>query len=444
MRRKAFQKRRNGEPLNYQDYLQLDTLLSCQAPKSREAGAELEAHDEHLFIIIHQAYELWFKQVLHEVTSIQDIFRRDYIEEKFVGLAVARLHRVAEIMKILNQQLNVLETMTPLEFLDFRDFLFPASGFQSVQFRMVENALGLREGDRLNYGQRGYCTYLREKDVDRVQDATKESLFDLVERWLERTPFLKIGSFDFWEHYKEVVKEMLEGDREGVRANTAISAEAREAQIKEIDGMWRHFESVLNKDMHDAMRAKGDRRLSFKATQAALLITLYQDEPMLHMPHRLLQELQDVDELITLWRYRHALMVHRMLGVKIGTGGSSGYHYLRSTASRHKIFTDFCNLSTFLVPKANLAPLPDDVSSMLRFTTEATGSPGSVRYAPATPDTAEVVTVMSVTPPKPPLSGAGTGSGGGAEAAAATSAHAREDAVTRTPEAKCPYPHAGR
>lgn len=111
-------------------------LLTLQQPKSREVGAE--AHDEHLFIVVHQAYELWFKQILHELDSIRAIFAHPPVEERLVGIAVARLARVREIQTVLLQQINVMETMTPIDFLDFRDYLFPASGFQSVQFRLVE------------------------------------------------------------------------------------------------------------------------------------------------------------------------------------------------------------------------------------------------------------------------------------------------------------------
>jgi tryptophan 2,3-dioxygenase len=114
----------------YADYLQLDRLLSAQAPESVRHGKP--AHDEMLFIIVHQAYELWFKQILHELDRIQADFGGDVVEDEYLGRIVHGLDRINEIFKLLIQQLEVLETMTPLDFLDFRDFLFPASGFQSV------------------------------------------------------------------------------------------------------------------------------------------------------------------------------------------------------------------------------------------------------------------------------------------------------------------------
>src|SRR5215831_14355700 len=113
-------------PVYYGDYLRLDRLLSSQEPESAKIG--INAHDEMLFIIVHQAYELWFKQTLHELDRVQADFGGEVVEDEYLGRIVRGLERINEILKLLIQQLEVLETMTPLDFLDFRDFLFPASG----------------------------------------------------------------------------------------------------------------------------------------------------------------------------------------------------------------------------------------------------------------------------------------------------------------------------
>ena len=124
----------------------------------------------------------------------------------------------------------------------------------------------------------------------------------------------------------------------------------------------------MNEELHNQLRAKGERRLTFKATQAALLINLYRDEPALQLPFRLLTALKDLDTQMVAWRYEHALMVQRMIGVKSGTGGSSGYHYLKSTTSdRYKIFLDLFNLSTFLLPRNSLPQLPDSCLQSMDF-----------------------------------------------------------------------------
>ena len=120
----------------------MDRLLSAQELESESQGHAV--HDEMLFIVVHQAYELWFKQILWELDDLLRIFGKDQVDETDMGTAHARLRRIVEIETVLIQQIDVLETMTPLDFLDFRDLLFPASGFQSVQFRMVENKLGMR------------------------------------------------------------------------------------------------------------------------------------------------------------------------------------------------------------------------------------------------------------------------------------------------------------
>jgi tryptophan 2,3-dioxygenase len=279
-------------------------LLKLQEPESRRAGCE--AHDELLFIIIHQTYELWFKQILHEIDSVRGIFSAAPVDEKLITVAVSRLQRVKEIQNILVSQVTVLETMSPIDFLDFRDFLYPASGFQSVQFRLVENKLGLPAETRMTYGSRGYCSYLHGPDVGEVTAAEKEaSLYALIQAWLERTPFLEhVGGWTWWQHYREAVDKMLKGDEEGLLSNKSLSAEEKEAAKKDLAATRDHFDSLLDPAKYEAARKRGEKRLSYKALQAALLITLYNDEPILALPYRLLSTLLDIDENLTAWRHR--------------------------------------------------------------------------------------------------------------------------------------------
>ena len=127
------------------------------------------------------------------------------------------------------------------------------------------------------------------------------------------------------------------------------------------------FKSVLNKETHDQMVKEGKRRLSYEASVAALFINLYRDEPILHLPFKFMMCLIEIDNQLTNWRYRHAQMVLRMIGNKIGTGGSSGHEYLFKTAEKHQIFTDFHNISTLLIPRSELPPLPDHIRARLNF-----------------------------------------------------------------------------
>ena len=122
----------------YGDYLQLEKLLDTQHPKSKEVGDE--AHDETLFIIVHQVYEIWFKQIIHEMSSVLDIFSAPQIPEKNIALATSRLERVIKIQSLLLDQLPVMETMSPMDFLEFRDLLVPASDFSLCSLEKLKSA----------------------------------------------------------------------------------------------------------------------------------------------------------------------------------------------------------------------------------------------------------------------------------------------------------------
>lgn len=353
-------------PIYYAKYLQLDKLLNLQEPESKKYGEE--AHDELLFIIVHQAYELWFRQILHEIDSVNSMFRKDTVDEKSIGIAVSRLQRITEIQRLLIEQLKVLETMTPLEFLDFRDYLIPASGFQSFQFRLIENKLGLSDKIRIKYNNADYLNTLepehREKIMQTVNDS---STLELVQSWLERTPFLNSGGFDFWMQYKAAVDKMLKNDVNIIGNNPTLTDSKKDFQLKQIEITRNNFDALFNINKHNELVENGERIFSNKATLAALFINLYRDEPILHLPFMFLNLLLEVDELFTEWRYRHALMVHRMIGAKIGTGGSSGHHYLMSTVDKHRVFIDLYNLSTYLIPRSELPPLTDELIKQLSF-----------------------------------------------------------------------------
>jgi len=344
-----------SEPVHYQSYLKLDQLLSSQSRKSEEIGRP--AHDEMLFIIVHQAYELWFKQILFELQPIIESFSSEEVPEAEVGKSVSRLHRIIQIQRVLQDQLSVLETMTPLDFLEFRDLLVPASGFQSVQFRKIESALGLRQQDRVSFGGKQPESQLKEA----------ESLFDMIDKWLARTPFLNFGDYDFFREYEQSVKKMLQKDRDIIQSNASLSPEGKKRQLASLEMTCQNFEALFDKRRYEALRADGERRLSYRATLAALFIFLYRDEPLLRQPFNFLMALIDVDENFTKWRYSHALMVHRMIGTKIGTGGSAGYDYLQMAAEKHKVFRDLFDLSTFLVPRSELPELPADFKAELNF-----------------------------------------------------------------------------
>lgn len=327
----------------YPEYLQLDKILDAQSPESTKAG--VEAHDELLFIIIHQAYELWFKQMLHEVESVVAMFADGHTDDNGgeLNIAVHRLQRTHTILGVLVHQMDIMETMTPLDFLDFRDLLRPASGFQSTQFKTLEARLGLRMEDR--FGKEYYTSQLRPEHKAGIEALeSMPSLFDLVKGWLERMPFLDPG---LWPADAPPFFDQLEG----IYTASLVSGEQANAAL------WRSL----------FVDGSPERRLSPAACRSALFIMLYRDEPILQQPFRLLQALLDIDAGMAAWRSRHIGMVHRMIGLRVGTGGSTGKAYLRGAMDRHFIFNEIADLSSFLFERRKLPPLPEAVRSAMAF-----------------------------------------------------------------------------
>ena len=368
---------KRDKPLTYAEHLQLERLLSCQQRQSELHGRP--AHDEMLFIVVHQAYELWFKVILFELDRIQDIFSGPRTDDSGLGAAIHGVTRIVEVQKLLIHQLDVLETMTPMDFLDFRDLLVPASGFQSLQFRLIETRLGLRPAERVSFDERPVDARLEPEDRARLRAAdARPSLRDQIEDWLERTPFVQVSGYDFREVYRQAVVDMLEKDAALVRDNPALSAAEVDSELASIEVSRRRFDSIFDEARHRALVEEGAWRLSWRALQAALFINLYRSEPVLQLPFRLLSGLMDIDETLTNWRYRHALMVQRMIGRKLGTGGSSGHDYLRQTAERHRVFGDLFALSTFLIPRSRLPRLPEGLRRAMGYSyAQGSGAEGS-------------------------------------------------------------------
>ncbi|MCY4643809.1 MAG: tryptophan 2,3-dioxygenase family protein [Bacteriovoracales bacterium] len=362
----------NGkQDLYYGDYLKVPSLLGLQEPKSAEMGDE--AHDETLFIIVHQVYELWFKQIIHELKSITAIFSKDFVKEESLSIVLCRLQRINKIQGLLVNQLEIIETMTPMDFLEFRDLLIPASGFQSAQFREIETVMGLFS--RSHSSQKAgkdlgshLFSRLSPKDRKHLEDVGKApSMLELLDKWLERTPFLIEKGFNFWKDYRPVVQEMLDDDRKTIENNAMLDEKEKAIQVKNIEATAKTFESLFDSRLYEKQLEEGTRSLSQKAMLGALFILLYRENPLLSVPSMIIASVMDFDEGLTAWRYRHALMVHRMLGTKIGTGGSSGHHYLKASADRSRIFSDLFDLASFIIPKSKLPPLPEELKARLHF-----------------------------------------------------------------------------
>ena len=351
---------------NYQDYLRINDLLNLQNPISEKNG--MIAHEEMLFIITHQVYELWFKQILYELDSILTIFQNDYIVEKEMGVINSRVLRIIEIQKILLDQITVLETMTPLDFLEFRDLLVPASGFQSTQFRLLEIKMGLQSSDRIYFKKQNYKKDLNYSQKEILSKAEKKpSLFDGVNNWLNRTPFLDLEGFKFWDSYQKAVSQSLQNQKNDFLMDSTLSLQEKKQLEKEHNILYKNFIAIFDNEKHNVLVKNGKRRLSYKAMQASLLIFLYRDEPVLHLPFKLLTNLIDMEKYLTSWKHLHSQMALRMIGRMTGTGGSPGYSYLKATVENKKIFSDFMNLTTYFLPRSKLPELPRNFQKNLGF-----------------------------------------------------------------------------
>jgi tryptophan 2,3-dioxygenase len=262
-------------PLSYNKYLRVRELIGLQ-----ECLSDPAHHDELLFITIHQAYELWFKQMLHEIDAALSAMREDR-----AAAAARALSRVVEIEKLLVTQIHILETMTPINFLGFRDQLNPASGFQSMQFREVEFASGLKD--------------------DAVLRAFRDDEF-ASERLHARADAPTLGE----EFYALLSRRGLDAPPD----DSTLSAEERQ-------------------------RAYGRR------VRAALEVVTHFETRF--EEYQLSEALIAHDEFFSLWRYHHIKMVERMLGAKKGTGGSEGVGYLKTTLDK-KFFPELWEARTYL------------------------------------------------------------------------------------------------
>lgn len=347
----------NSEKPYYGSYLGVDALLSLQLPVSRGEG-KIEAHDEMLFIIVHQTYELWFKQILHELHACCEVLQQPSADDNGpdMNVVVHRLKRIVEIWKLLNHQVDVLETMTPLDFLDFRSSLEGASGFQSTQFRQIEATLGLRMENRFrpDYYKHTEMGGFNPADYKTIVDAERTTtLLQLVEQWLTRMPFFEES---FWAHAEELAAK-----------KTPSSFWDTYRRLYEASLSKRDEQGELLGKFDETFFKTGAGDFSPVSLRAALFIMLYRDEPLFRLPFALLNTLIEIDEQLGNFRYRHLQMVRRMIGTRIGTGGSSGEQYLQGAVNKNYIFKELAGVITFLIERRSLPQLPQRLHEALRF-----------------------------------------------------------------------------
>ncbi len=351
----------------YSDYLQLDKITESQHPVSFKEGNE-PAHDEMLFIIIHQAYELWFKQILFELDFAVQIFSKEAINDNSEDLNLVRhrLHRVTKIIQLLNQQVDVLDTMTPLDFLEFRNLLTPSSGFQSLQFRLIEARLGLNLDHRHQaaYYKRTNEGGFTPNDYGKINSVEDEkNLLQLVNDWLERMPFFEE---QFWKNFPstssaEFVQHSFWNEYRNIYKNGLTERE--QAKIFDFDYVFFQQNSSLPEEQLQYLRSS----FSPAALRSALFIMLYRDFPVFHTSYQILNSLIEIDHLLSNWRHKHLIMVRRMIGMRVGTGNTSGAGYLEGALNKHYIYRDLSALSTYLIERKKLPKLPNELIQHLGF-----------------------------------------------------------------------------
>jgi tryptophan 2,3-dioxygenase len=337
----------------YPEYLKLDQLLSSQTPLSH-------IHDEHLFIIIHQVYELYFKQILHELDALLLDFSPTYIDDSSLFYLCRRLERIQMFIDDMPSKLKILETMTPMDFMDFRDKLIPASGFQSLQFRLIELKLGLfQEGTQQGPFFTGVLQDTEKAIVEKT--LSQKNLKNYLNDWLTRMPFAVAE--DFWNKYQEKMKERFANDRHIIEQLQHLTADKKTIQLNILQATENQFKQFCE----DISTTNQQGLLSGDALKAALFIMLYRSESIMHVPFKLLETLMNIDESLANWRQAHSLLAERMLGQRIGTGGSSGHAYLKSTVTSRRIFSELFMLISYLLPSSYLPTLSNDIKNKMNF-----------------------------------------------------------------------------
>lgn len=350
---------------NYPEYLQLDRILSGQRPpdfssSQKDATRDLLHHEELLFILTHQTMELWFKMVLADLSLARDLIGRPragsaVVPEEDIPRSCTLLGRATEIFKILAQQFTVIETMAPTNFLVFRDQLVPASGFESWQFRELEILAGLSEAERINFEGMPYAARVdseRRAALDRRlgEMTLRQALF----AWLARTPIDEAFP-GFTDAFLGAYDRYIDGQRKLQAENPNLTAEQKpliDARLQSAKVDARKFFST------------GDETVQ-KAHRAFVFISSYRDEPLLRWPYSLLERVLEFEEHFRLFRFRHARMVERMIGLRVGSGGSTGVEYLDQTTGRYRIFGDLLRATSYLIRRDTLPDVPNP--ELLRF-----------------------------------------------------------------------------
>jgi len=296
----------------YSEYLRLEELLKLQT--GIDGDEKKLSNDELHFILVHQNFELWFKLIINELKCTRDILDSNYVEETSLPQAVHHMTRVIETFKLMSQQWKVMETLEPQDFLNFRDELGTASGFESFQMREMESLMGKKWIDGKPIGK---------------DESTEKSLYDVTCDWLQRTPIQ--GSTPDSSNDNEEVNTFI---KQYLEAHKDLYPDTNQEAMDFFEE-----DSVLRR-----------RRAGL------IFIESYRELPLLSWPRKLISTLIELEESMILWRSSHARMVERIIGRRIGTGGSSGVDYLDMT-TKYRVFIDLWSVRSILIKKEALPTL---------------------------------------------------------------------------------------
>ncbi len=344
-----------GSRMTYGNYLQIDKLLSLQ--NGPEGHDPLPCNDEMHFIVVHQVFELWFKIVIRELKEAHNMLSVALVPEEDIPKIVHHLQRCVALFDLMSQQWKVMETLTPQDFLSFRDRLGTSSGFESWQMRAVEMLLGLESSQRIGgmdpmiHFEKLLAEGTISSDVmaDLKNIDALPSLNETLRTWLSRTPVNAISEdAEVLESYVERHLEIMKSHGEQVIAHMVAIGHGEEESIRP------RIESGIT-GAEEFLRPNG----KVDAARVGLLfIESYRELPLLAWPRRLLDTIVELEEAMLLFRSHHARMVERMIGRRMGTGGTSGVDYLDMTL-KYRIFTDLWAVRTILVKRELL----DDIAN---------------------------------------------------------------------------------
>lgn len=352
--------------MNYWEYIHVEELLSLQG--GFDADESKVGNDEALFIVVHQVYELWFKLILRELSAARAVFQQNPVPDIQLAAAARSFKRVITIYEQATQHFQVMETLTTRDYLEFRDRLIPASGFQSAQMREIEIILGLEDSTRIPLGREGsYKEALRGADgkpssaTHRVEAriASGPSLKTLVYDWLARTPIdgsaTQEAADAFIErlilaHRSEITTRIELAQQQALTPDDVERLRAR--YEKEIIAAAAFLRGEDEPDLDAATRAYRRR-----VRAAIVFLESYRELPRLTWPREVVDSLVEMEQRMLIWRQRHARMVERVIGRRTGTGGSAGVDYLDQTALRYRVFGDVWGVRSLLLRKATLPPL---------------------------------------------------------------------------------------